>query len=219
MLFGFLPECGNITVIGIGWFIGLIFVYYIAFPFFCTLLTSKKAWIAFVVSLVYNYTCLHYFSVGRNNILFSACFFIAGGLLYLYREQITCANRWVMWVIVLASIVLYYILKGNVAGGLIVSIAMVMYAMLSNGGLLDNKISAFFSGISMEMYLSHMFVFRIIEKMKLNYIFGYSYGAYISTVVLVLIGTTLFVVVMKYILKYINKIVMNKKLGGECNGR
>ena len=71
----------------------------------------------------------------------------------------------------------------------------------------------------MEMYLSHMFIFRIIEKMKLNYIFGYSYGAYISTVVLVLIGTTLFVVVMKYILKYINKIVMNKKLGGECNGR
>lgn len=48
-----------------------------------------------------------------------------------------------MLVIVLASIVLYYILKENVAGGLIVSIAMVMYAMLSNGGLLDNKISAF----------------------------------------------------------------------------
>lgn len=61
----------------------------------------------------------------------------------MYREQITCANRWAMLVIVLASIVLYYILKENVAGGLIVSIAMVMYAMLSNGGLLDNKISAF----------------------------------------------------------------------------
>lgn len=42
LLFGFLPECGNITVIGVGWFIGLIFVYYIAFSFFCTLLTSKK---------------------------------------------------------------------------------------------------------------------------------------------------------------------------------
>ena len=94
-----------------------------------------------------------------------------------------------------------------------------MYAMLSNGGLLDNKVAAFFSGISMEIYLSHMFIFRIIEKIKLNYIFGYSWGGYISTVVLVLIGTTAFAVVVKHILKYMNKIVWNKKLGGECNGR
>lgn len=221
LLFGFLPDCGDISVIGVGWFIGLIFVFYIAFPFFCTLLTSKKkAWTAFAISLMYNYACLHYFNVGRNNILFSACFFIAGGLLYLYREQIAHINRWIMLAVTAVSIVLYYILNGNVAGCLIVSVALVMYAVLSNGGLLDNKVAAFFSGISMEIYLSHMFIFRMIEKIKLNYIFGYSWGGYISTVVLVLFGTTAFAVVVKYILKYINnKIVWNKKLGGECNGR
>lgn len=225
LLFGFLPDCGDISVIGVGWFIGLIFVFYIAFPFFCTLFTSKKkAWTAFAISLMYNYACLHYFNVGRNNILFSACFFIAGGLLYLYREQIAHINRWIMLAvtavsIVLYYIILYYILNGNVAGCLIVSSTLVMYAILSNGGLLDNKVAAFFSGISMEIYLSHMFIFRMIEKIKLNYIFGYSWGGYISTVVLVLIGTTAFSVVVKHILKYMNKIVWNKKLGGECNGR
>lgn len=208
LLFGFLPECGDISVIGVGWFIGLVFVFYIAFPFFCTLLTSKKkAWAAFAISLMYNYACLHYFNVGRNNILFSACFFIVGGLLYLYREQIAHINRWIMLAVTAVSIALYYILNGNVAGCLIVSVALVMYAMLSNGGLLDNKVAAFFSGISMEIYLSHMFIFRIIEKIKLNYIFGYSWGGYISTVVLVLIGTTAFAVVVKHILRYLNGVL------------
>lgn len=204
LLFGFLPECGNISVIGVGWFIGLIFVFYITFPFFCTLLTSKKkAWIVFIISIIYNYACIHYFNVARNNILFSACFFIAGGLLYLYRQQIANLNRVVMLVVVLISIVLYYVLAGDVAGCLIVSVSLVMYAMISNGGLLDNKVDAFFSGISMEIYLSHMFIFRIIEKMKLNYVFGYGWVGYIVMVVLVLIGTTLFAVVLKRILEMI----------------
>ena len=211
LLFGFLPDCGDISLIGVGWFIGLIFVFYIAFPFFCTLLTSKKkAWTAFAISLMYNYACLHYFNVGRNNILFSACFFIVGGLLYLYREQIAHINRWIMLAVTAVSIVLYYILNGNVAGCLVVSAALVMYAMLSNGGLLDNKVAAFFSGISMEIYLSHMFIFRIIEKIKLNYIFGYSWEGYISTVVLVLIGTTAFAVAVKKVMIYIKyKLILN----------
>ena len=32
LLFGFLSGVGNITVIGVGWFLGLIFVFYICFP-------------------------------------------------------------------------------------------------------------------------------------------------------------------------------------------
>ena len=32
LLFGFLPN--DITVIGVGWFLGLIFVFYLCFPFF-----------------------------------------------------------------------------------------------------------------------------------------------------------------------------------------
>lgn len=56
LLFGFLSGVGNITVIGVGWFLGLIFVFYICFPFFCVLLQSKRrAWMAFVISLIYNW--------------------------------------------------------------------------------------------------------------------------------------------------------------------
>lgn len=53
LLFGFLPDAGNLSVIGVGWFIGLIFVFYLIFPFFCFLLENRKrAWTAFGISLV-----------------------------------------------------------------------------------------------------------------------------------------------------------------------
>ena len=42
LLFGFLPNAGNISVIGVGWFLGLVFVFYLCFPFFCVLLANKK---------------------------------------------------------------------------------------------------------------------------------------------------------------------------------
>lgn len=89
LLFGFLPNAGNISVIGVGWFLGLVFVFYLCFPFFCVLLaTKKRAWISFAVSLLYNFVCAVYFEVGRSNILYSACFFLAGGLIYLYRKEL-----------------------------------------------------------------------------------------------------------------------------------
>ena len=84
LLFGFLPNAGDISVIGVGWFLGLVFVFYLCFPFFCVLLeTKKRAWSAFGISLIYNFVCANYFGVGRTNILYSACFFLAGGLIYL----------------------------------------------------------------------------------------------------------------------------------------
>lgn len=36
LMFGFLPNPGSISVIGVGWFIGLIFVFYLCFPFFAS---------------------------------------------------------------------------------------------------------------------------------------------------------------------------------------
>ena len=40
------------------------------------------------------------------------------------------------------------------------------------GGLLENRVTKFFSGISMEIHLSHMVIFRVVEKLKLNRILG-----------------------------------------------
>lgn len=87
LLFGFIPM--SLNVIGVGWFIGLIFIFYLIFPFFCFLIENKRrAWISFVISLLYNYISSSYFGLGRVNILYSGCFFLAGGLIYLYKDEL-----------------------------------------------------------------------------------------------------------------------------------
>ena len=136
LLFGFLPNGGNISVIGVGWFLGTVFVFYICFPFFCFLLKNKKrAWLSFGISLIYNFVCSHYFQAGRNNILYSACFFLIGGLTYLYRYEIEkIIQPWGIGISIL-SIALYYVLGGNIVACILVTMAVLSVAvMCSRGG-------------------------------------------------------------------------------------
>ena len=135
LVFGLLPNAGNITVIGVGWFLGLVFVFYLVFPFFCVLIENKRrAWMAFAVSLLYNIVCTNYFEVGRTNILYSACFFLAGGLIYLYREEIAKLNQWIALVIAGCAVVLYYLIGGNAMMCLLVSGSLLIYAIIKRGG-------------------------------------------------------------------------------------
>lgn len=97
LCFGFLPNA-NISVIGVGWFLGVIFVFYLIFPFFCWLLQSKRrAWCSFVIALVFNILCQIYFFNSdhmlagfdyRSNFLYCSVYFFAGGLIFLYREKL-----------------------------------------------------------------------------------------------------------------------------------
>lgn len=55
----------------------------------------------------------------------------------------------------------------------------------------------------MEIYLSHMAVFRIVEKLGLNHILGNGWMQYVATVVVVLCETSIFAVVMQKVEKMI----------------
>lgn len=70
------------------------------------------------------------------------------------------------------------------------------------GGVLENRITGFFSSISMEFYLAHMVLFRVIEKLGLNTVLGNGWGQYLLTVVLVLAATALFAVVAKQAIRF-----------------
>lgn len=213
LLFGFLPAAGNITVIGVGWFLGLIFVFYICFPFFCVLLQNKRrAWMAFTVSLIYNFVCTVYFDAGRSNILYSGCFFLAGGLIYLYRRELMKLNQWIGLGAVAVSVVLYYLLRGNTAGCLLISVCWLSYAIICAGEgtarksyLLENRITGFISSISMEIYLSHMVIFRVVEKLGINQIVGSGWIQYVVTDVIVILGVILFSVVVKNLIGLVEK--------------
>ena len=201
LLFGFLPNAGNISVIGVGWFLGLIFVFYICFPFYCVLIKNKKrAWIAFFLSLIFNFVCSVYFDVGRTNILYSSCYLIAGGLIYLYRTNIRSLNQWALLAAVLFSVVLYYLIGANTLTCLLVSSSLLIYAISNRGRVLQNKFTAFISTISMEMYLSHMVIFRIVEKLGLHQVIGNDWLQYCLTLIIVLFGTVIFSIVAQKIL-------------------
>ena len=63
--------------------------------------------------------------------------------------------------------------------------------------LLENKITNFISGISMEIYLSHMVIFRAVEKLGLNRSIGTGWTQYMFTALAVLCGTIVFAAVMQ----------------------
>ena len=181
-----------------GWFLGLTFVFYLCFPFFCVLLeTKRRAWITFAISLIYNFVCTQYFEVRRANILYSGMFFLAGGLTYLYRKEIGQLKQWIALLAAGIAIAVHYVVGGNPITWLLVSVSLLIYALLSQGKGLDNRFTNFFSGISMEVYLSHMFIFRVIEKLHLNTVIGSGWPQYIVTVLLTLVGAVVFALVMK----------------------
>ena len=91
---GFLPNA-KISVIGVSWTLAVIFVFYMLFPFFCFLIGNRKrAWGVAVAALVFNWLCANYFKAGRTNIVYDAVYFIAGGLIFLYRKELAEFAAW-----------------------------------------------------------------------------------------------------------------------------
>ena len=78
------------------------------------------------------------------------------------------------------------------------------------GGILSNRFTRFVSSISMEIYLCHMMLFRVIERTGLHKAFGDGWIQYAVTVAAVLVGTALFAVVMQKIFEVIGKRIMHE---------
>ena len=112
---GLLPNA-NITVIGVSWTLAVIFVFYMLFPFFCFLIGNKKrAWGVAVAALMFNWLCSSYFSAGRGNIVYDAIYFIAGGLIFLYRKELAefaSKHKVIAGVILLIATVVYFAVGG-----------------------------------------------------------------------------------------------------------
>ena len=98
----------------------------------------------------------------RKNILFTASFFISGGIIYLYREPIA---TWIKRHIYLASLLMagatvaHYatlpIQGTSIFPHLAVFAIWIMFCIGSRNTLLCNKVTKFISNISLEIYLCH----------------------------------------------------------------
>lgn len=217
LMFGFLPK--SLDIIGVGWFLGLVFIFYMIFPFFVFLFSNKKrAWIVTIVSFFMNLVAITYFKVSRINMFYSFVYFCLGGIIYLYKDKIVelvNKKKIIFFFATIFSIILYYIIPESkyifnlellIAFGLI-----LCYSISVTNKILNSKIINFISNISLEIYLSHMFIFQIINKLNLTKVSSNNYISYIVTCVLVLFGTVVFSSLVKNVLtKFENKITKEK---------
>ena len=212
MCFNLLPN-PNIEVIGVGWFLGTVFTFYMLFPFFTFLLDNKKrGWMVMLLSLVFCYITITYFGtpdfvvkpIDKVNIIYSAPFFIVGGMIFLYRHGI---KSWAAkhWVITLALCLILSVLRFVIdikslfiLPDLLVFAAWLIYAIGSKDAVLNNRVVRYLSGISMEIYLCHMMFYRVASMLHLDKFIKQCDLLYIATCVATLIGAICFSHVMKY---------------------
>lgn len=219
---GLLPNA-NISVIGVSWTLAVIFVFYMLFPFFCFLIENKKkAWVVATIALAFNYICTYYFFdkghmldgfSSRVNIIYDAVYFIVGGLIFLYRNELSNfsqKHRIISSIIVLLTIIMYYIIEVSTITSLIFCASMLIYAIgCKKNGILINPVTKFLGGICFEIYLSHMIIYRVVEKIHLVTLFGNGLLSYIFISILVICGTIVFSICTKWLLKK-TEIMLNK---------
>lgn len=183
LCFNLLPN-PDIKVIGVGWYLGIVFLFYMLFPFFVFMIDNKcRMWMSLVITFVFCYAAINYFftakfidfSVTRHNIIYSAPFFVVGGGIFLYRTAIVSwmkRYKWLMlsicWLAVAGFLLIRlsgfeFVLVMSLLCGL-----WLCYAIGTQGCVLNNKVTHYLSNISMEIYLCHMMAFRGVEMLHLS---------------------------------------------------
>jgi peptidoglycan/LPS O-acetylase OafA/YrhL len=198
----------DISVVGVGWFLGIIFLFYMLFPFFVFLMDNKRrAWITMGVVVLLFFSVKFYFhpvkgtSFGNDSFMRFAPIFMIGGLVYLYREKfvnLSMCFRWILRILTIGYTTWFFVFPEMrfSLSNLVMYVLWILYAVsevsLKRRTLLNNQVMAFFSGISMEIYLCHMMFFRVVEKFHFEKIILDNDMNYWTTSVLVLIGATTF---------------------------
>lgn len=212
---GLLPNA-NISVIGVSWTLAVIFVFYMLFPFFCFIIKNKRrAWGVAIIALIFNWLCSSYFNATRTNIIYDAVYFICGGLIFLYRKELSdfaSKNKIVIGGILLISTVTYFVLGYSTITMLFFCVVALVYTLGCNrGGVLVNPVAKFLGSISFEIYLCHMVIYRLLEKLHLVHLFGDGVIAYIFTAFTVICGSIVFSLCAKWLLNKFS-VFLNKRM-------
>ena len=84
---------------------------------------------------------------------------------------------------------------------------LLTYAITYDSKVLNNKFTNFIGNISLEIYLCHMVIFRIVEKFRISTLFSSSWMVYIFTSIIVLFGAIIVASCFKYVYGKIERIV------------
>lgn len=194
----------HIETIGVGWFLGVIFVFYMLFPFFTFLIDNKRrAWLVLLITL--GLLFIAFTKLGnptRTNIVFCMPYFLIGGIIYLYRNRLVSfieRRVWISTALVVICVVGLFLFREEITSIYIgYSLELLMFAILLTYALkeknivLDNPFTRYISKISMEIYLCHMVIFRIVEKLHLEQHVANVDLLYVITCIGVIIGAVCF---------------------------
>ena len=221
LAFGLLPN-HRINVMAGGWFVGLVFVFYIIFPFFVFLMENRRrAWLVLGTSAVLNILCLLYFFdadhmistfEARSNFVYSFVFFAAGGLIYLYRNELRVIVKERKPLIILLTLIalsVFYAFECIDLYDVVVYGLITVLAGFSDGPfskiLFQNKFTKIVSPINLEIYLCHIFVYRAIEMLGLVHFTGSELANYIIVCTATVIGTIILAIALNRTIELLSK--------------
>ncbi|MCC4490571.1 acyltransferase [Limosilactobacillus reuteri] len=233
MVFGLLPN-NQLDVVGVAWFLGVVFLFYMLFPFFVFLCWNKKrAWLSLIISILVNIACANYFYTmefvkanfaDRHTLLYCAPYFFVGGLIYLYRQEIdkfVHKSKFILIIPILITSLFYLTLSFfkntnfNDLETIILFGTWLAYAIgiEQDNSILTNRITRYLSSISLEMYLAQMFIFDAIKRMGFLYVLGRGYLSYILILIMTVIGLIVFVEVCKISFRLLQKGLSTISMG------
>lgn len=185
------------------------------FPFIVFLQDTKaKALITFVCSVILVWIGLQYAegdsSLNRRYILYCLPLFLSGGLIYLYLDKIRKLSRLSHYTLLLLSVILSvlpFVVAPNAFNILLTSLAVfsiwTLYAIScsqhpAKWNLLNNKVTGYLASISLEIYLCHMVIYRVVEKCGIARIIDNPNTLYIITSIIVIAGAIAFSHIVKF---------------------
>ena len=218
----------------VAWTIGIIFLFYMLFPFFVFLCDSKKtALISFGISIVLSIFCYSYFFkqygdgayITRNNFLYLSPYFFGGAVTYLFRDSIKrviSAHRIIALILCLMITVGYYFIPNEIPSGgggvstivlknLLLFLPWLWYSISVKSYVLSNPVASFLSKISLELYLSQMLIFHLVEKFPGLHFAGNGWLGYIAASLLIIIGDVIFVEAFMLIKKWVVNLYQKSK--------
>ena len=203
--------------IGVAWFLGVIFLFYMIFPFFVFMMDNKKrAWVSIAICYIFCFMAVDYFltdrfinwEMTRHSIVYDAPFLALGGGIFMYKDSIKLLVgkfRWPFLVLCVVLTCIYWFVPASHDGFLfvvvmsVITAAWLCYAIGTNGKVLNNKVVSYLSSISMEIYLCHMMCFRAVQFLHIDNYISNIYMLYWITCILTLGIAIVFSHVVKYI--------------------
>ena len=136
-------------------------------------------------------------------------------MIFLYRKELAdfaSKHKVIAGAILLVATVTYFVLGSMTVTMLFFCVAALIYTLGCNRGVLVNPVAKFLGGICFEIYLCHMVIYRVLEKLHIIHLFDNGLLAYIFTAVAVICGSVVFSVCAKWFLNKIETLIVNRRV-------